>query len=191
MNAFNRAFMVLLSLALALAGLAVFVVTAGMVTTDTVSSPPEFVRAIQSIHSASEGAEPVWTGSSFGALLLGLILFIAELPLRRPRPKQLTLQSDASGVVTVSVNGLRRLSERVAGAIPGIEQVETDARVVGKQLNLDCHLQLAPETNAPDLAAAVRQALSASMEQHIGRPPARIDVHTQVGRPTAIRKRVR
>jgi hypothetical protein len=190
MNAFNRAFMVLLSLALAAGGLFVFLLVSGLMS-DTFMTSPEYIRLAQFVRTTSEGADPLWMAGSLGALVVGVGLFFAELPLRKPRAKKLTLRTDAAGTVTVSMSGLRRLSEHVIGAVPGVERVQTEANADHKGLSLDCHLQLAPDTNAPDLAAEVRELVSSSMEQHIGRPPVRVDVHTQVGQPTGIRRRVR
>lgn len=190
MNAFNRAFMVLLALALASGGLFVFLLVSGLMS-DTFMTSPEYIRLAQWVRTTSEGADPLWMAGGLGAALVGLGLFFAELPLKRPRAKQLTLRNDAAGVVTVSLNGIRRLTEHVISTVPGVERVEADANADSKGLSLDCRLQLAPDTSAPDLAANVRELLAASLEQHIGRPPVRIDVHTQVGQPTGIRRRVR
>jgi hypothetical protein len=190
MNAFNRAFMVLLALVLACGGLFVFLIVSGLLS-DTSSTAPEYIRAYQYIKGYSESAAPMWLTGSLSAAVFGFVLFILELPLRKPRAKLLTLRNDAAGSVTVSLNGLRRLSEHVIGAIPGVERVETDARADIKGLSLDCRLQLAPDTSAPTLAAEVRESVSNAMEQHIGRAPVRVDIHTQVGQPAGIRRRVR
>ena len=190
MNAFNRAFMVLLSLALAAGGLLVFLIVSGLLT-DTFSTTPEYIRTYQYIRSYSEISAQWWLAGSLGATVVGVGLFFAELPLRKPRAKKLTLRSDAAGSVTVSMNGLRRLAEHVIATVPGVERVQTEADADNKGLSLDCHLQLAPDTSAPALAAEVRELVSNTMEQHTGRAPIRVDIHTQVGQPTGIRRRVR
>jgi hypothetical protein len=190
MNAFNRAFMVLLALALASGGLLVFLLVSGLMS-DTFMTSPEFIRLAQDIHAYSEGTAPAWLAGSLGALVAGVGLFFAELPLKKPRAKHLSLRNDGAGAVTVSLNGLRRLTEHVIRTLPGVEQVQADARADQKGLSLECHLQVAPDTSAPTLAAEARELVSNTMEQHIGRPPIRVDIHTQVGQPTGIRRRVR
>ncbi len=190
MNAFNRAFMVLLSLLLAAGGLFVFTIVSGLMT-ETSSTAPEYIRAYQYIRGYSDLAAPTWLAASLGAALIGVGLFVAELPLRKPRAKKLTLRNDAAGSVTVSMSGLRRLADHVISAIPGVERVQTEANADSKGLSLDCHLQLAPDTSAPTLAAEVRELVSNTMEQHIGRAPVRVDIHTQVGQSSGIRRRVR
>lgn len=190
MNAFNRAFMVLLALALACGGFFIFLLVSGLMS-ETFMTSPEFIQVSQFIRANSEVNAPAWLAGSLGTGIAGVILFIAELPLRKPRAKKMTLRDDPAGSVTVSLNGLRRLTEHVVGTLPGVERIEADARADQKGLSLDCHLQLSPETSAPTLAAEARELLNVALEQHIGRSPIRVDIHTQVGQPNNTRRRVR
>lgn len=191
MNAFNRALLLLLSLAVFLGGGLVFLVASGLATPDSAPGSPELSRLMGEIRIRSEGAEAAWLGGGAATAILGLALFILEAGVRRPAPKLMLLRSDPKGNVTVSLQGLRRLAEHEIGTIYSVERVEAVVRNHKKGLRLDCHLQLAPDANAPSVAAEVRERLMASLENHVGAPPDRINVHTQVGRPNTHRRKVR
>ena len=130
-----------------------------------------------------------WLIGGSVATLLGLVGLVAEL--RPPRRDGfLLIQRDELGEVTVSLPGLRRLTEHVGRGIAGVAGVEARPRSAGKGLLLDCRVELAPDSSATTVSNEMREAVGAAIEHHVGTRPKRVDVHTHVGAASVSKKRI-
>src|SRR4051812_25463982 len=135
MNLFNRLLAILVAGALVLAGVLALLGVLGAAG----SADPQAAGQLAPVARAAAlarvpGVSPLWIGvGAGGAALLGLALLALEL---RPAPRrELLLQRDRSGVVSVSLLGLRRLADHVVGAVPGVETVVSEAHPTRKGLD--------------------------------------------------------
>jgi hypothetical protein len=190
MNVFNRLVMLVVAVGIIVGG----VVTMGGAGEWLPAAGFEPIRPLVDYVSGLaelDGDRSLW--AMVGGLLTSLAGFLLLfLELRAPRyAHDLLLRKDKLGAVTVSMSGLRRLTEHVVSGISGVEDVSAEARRTREGVSLRCRVVVKPEASAPQLAEEVRQQLGSAVRHHIGQPASQIDVHAQVGALANSRKRVR
>ncbi len=188
MNLFNRLVVTLLALALVLAGLFIFLVAGGALAPAAIAPYPPLAGAVSWLRTFD--GIPALPAGGAAAAVLGLIVLTLEL--RTPgRPGELLLQQDGLGLVTVSLNGLRRLAEHVVHDVPGVDAVVSDARPAHDGLHFSCRVVVRPEASTPELADEIRKRLGAAVAHHLGQPAARIHIHARVGALEPVRQKGR
>lgn len=191
MNIFNRVLIVLLSLATGIAAVAVLLVTLGAVEPVQLAPTVWLRERLEPFTSLSE-ANQAWTiGVCTALLLIALALLVLELKPPARRDKQMVLRDDTLGRVTVSRDGVAELARREAARIAGVWEFEPEVFEDSRGLRIRGRASLDPESNVPALAELVQERVKASVEQHLGRPVADIQVETQLTPLAGGKQRVR
>lgn len=187
MDLFNRLVVTVLSLLLAAGGIMVSMAVGGGLPPSLPQQQPQLAPLLEWLQGLPP-PYPYWSVVG-GAALAAVALLVLYLEVRPPaRSPALLVSRDERGTVTVSMPGLRRLAEHVARTQPGVENAEARARVSGAGVAFMCRVLVAPQVSTPELAARIREELSATVERHTGRPASRIDVHVVVREEAAVRR---
>jgi len=190
MNLFNRLVMILIAAILVVVGGFLVAGTSEWLPPEMFARAPLLARLVRSLHDLP-GMTTFYTalggmvGFAGGAVLLWL-------ELRSPRfSRQILLGRDRLGIVTVSVNGLRRLAVHALRDIEGVDQVTSQARIGRNGIQFRCRIVVDPDASSTELAAEVRQRLIEAVKRHTGKQVAGIDVQTQIGVPEVVQKALR
>lgn len=180
MNGFNRLLAIVLALALVVCGAFLLASVGGLLPAEYLARAPDLARFASSLRELPP-REEMWlpTGATIG-LALGVLLLWLEL--RTPRSgKDMVIQRDKLGGVSVSLPGLRRLAEHVIGEIPGVEAITSEAWPARDGVAFRCRVLVTPEASVPELSEEIRRRLGDAATHHLGRPVTGIDIRTRVG----------
>jgi hypothetical protein len=180
---FNRIAGIVIALVLLVAGLFVLLGPSLIPPASLEGFPAlrELLIALQGFLERDQGTVLAAGGAAtvLGALLLGL-------QMHNPRKsRRVTIHRDKTGTVTISLVGLRRLADHVIGAIPGVQASVSEAQPTSSGLVFRCQVAVAPEASTLQLAEEIRARVSEAVENHTGRPVARVHVDAQVSQPGA------
>lgn len=186
MNVFNRAAMIVVAALMIVAGAFVFSQAYGWPALTALEPFPWLLQLGQFLREQPAGYVTV---SGIVGALLGLVLMYLEL--RAPgEPTSQVILADRTGVVTVSLAGLKRLAEHVVSGIPGVEVCRAETRRRRSEVDFRCRVVLKTDASAPEVGTEVRDRLTSSILHHTGTSPGRIHIHTQVGTAPQSRRRV-
>jgi hypothetical protein len=183
----NRLAAILLALLMVLAGMFTLAVAAGYLPPEALRPLP-VLQAVAAVILVQSSAVLIWsTLGALAAVLAGIALLVLEL--RAPRQGGLLcIRQDALGTVAVSLLGLRRLVEQVAGELPGVDGAAAEVLNTRQGLVIRCRLAVKPEVSVPDITTEARERLTEAVAHHVGQAPARIHLATQAA-PLALGKR--
>jgi uncharacterized alkaline shock family protein YloU len=188
MNVFNRVLIVLLALALLVAAGAVLLTTLHVTQPGQLAPNSWFADRLQPF-ALLDPALSGWTvGISIGLILAALVLLFLELrPEPRP-PQRITLREDASGRVTVSLDGIRELVDREARQVAGIERVRSQVSEEPTGLRIQCRVFVDPATSVPDMTQDLQERLKAAVQHHVGLSVTQVSIDAQVAPPVTDRR---
>jgi hypothetical protein len=178
---FNRLLIVLLGLVV-LVGAAIVLLTALGLLQPASAAPagPWFVDRLAPF-AQLDPTLWVWTVAvSVALIVLALLVLFIELWPRSRAPQRITLKDDASGRVTVALDGLRELVEREAGHVAGIERTRAQVAETPEGLQISCRISVDPSSSVPQMTDDLRQRLKTSVEHHVGLTVSRVYVDAQV-----------
>jgi uncharacterized alkaline shock family protein YloU len=179
MNGLNRFIVVLLALAFAGAAALVLLVGAGLVAPDRLPLGYWLQNGLGIL--ATPGRMERLPGLAVAGAVLLMSLWLLWLEARsamKPDPA-IVVHDTRNGRVTMARAGVEHLAEKVATEVDGV--MEARARVLGAEdIEVRCQARIDPASNAPSLAEQLRERVREAVEAHIGRPVARLSVHTQL-----------
>jgi hypothetical protein len=171
--------MILLSLAVSVAGAFVVVATSQWVRPETFAGVPPLASMVGRLQALPGYETPYAALWGAAGLLAGGFLFYLEVRAPR-RGRQILLSSDRLGRVTVSLRGLRRLANHVVQDLEGIEQISAVARVERDGLAFRCRVVVSPEASTSDIAAEIRERLAETVKRHTGKSLTGLDIQAHV-----------
>lgn len=179
MNGLNRFIVVLVALKLAAATTLVLLVGAGLVQPDRLPLGYWLQNGLGILATPGRMERLPGLAVAGGVLLLSLwLLWLEARSVMRPNPAIL-VHNTRNGRVTMARSGVEHLAEKVATEVDGV--MEARARVLGtNDIDVRCQARIDPASHAPALAEQLRERVREAVEAHIGRPVARLSVHTQL-----------
>lgn len=182
MNAFNRGFVILLSIALIIVSGAIFLVTVGVFDPQQVSPTGWIEDRMVWFQELSGNDQALATAISLALIALGLLLLLLEL---KPSGDggRMTLSEDALGKVTVQRNGIAALANYEAMQVDGVRESRAEVQEDNGRLYIREHVSVAPQAEIPAVSESVRERVKNAIEQHVGWSVAEIEVDARVETP--------
>jgi hypothetical protein len=178
---FNRLLIIVLAIVMLVAAGAVLLTALGLVQPANMAPAGSWFVDRLVPFAQLEPPLSVWTvGVSLALVVLALLLLMLEVWPRSRAQRRITLKDDEIGRVTVALDGVRKLVEREAGRVGGIERARAHVELVPTGLQLACQILVDPSCSVPSMTDELRQRLKASVEHHVGLTVTQVSVDAQV-----------
>lgn len=167
------------SLFLILGGSTLLLITIGIIAPqDWLPAPWHEVLIPFTQLGASQGLSVV--SICLGVLIVGMLLLFIELRSHTTKVPALILIKDDLGQIAVSMSSIQDLANREAGTIDGVRESFTQAQNTSRGIHLQCRLSIAQNENAVQLGQLVQERIKTSVENHLGKPIAKIHLQTEM-----------
>ncbi|MBO8125884.1 MAG: alkaline shock response membrane anchor protein AmaP [Firmicutes bacterium] len=103
-----------------------------------------------------------------GLIALGLAILAVVLVFRKSEDVPTIIKETNLGTIRISLQAVETLIKRAAGEIDGVRGIHSKLRMVDGELGIDLALEVAPDTNIPELADKVQTRVKEYLAHTVG-----------------------